>query len=38
VQSFVLHTYFINMLIDVKALVDVNKTRKGRAFKDKEES
>jgi len=26
------------MLIDVKALVDVNKTRKGRAFKDKEES
>jgi hypothetical protein len=38
VQSFVLHTFFINMPIDVKALVDVNKTRKGRDFKDKEES
>ncbi len=38
VQSFVLHTSFINMPIDVKAHVDVNKTRKGRDFKDKEES
>jgi hypothetical protein len=38
VQSFVLHISFINIPIDVKAHVDVNKTRKGRDVKDKEES